>query len=211
MENYVKRMFACLSYIAVGAFLLSITASAALICPTTASTNTDCGFIITIAADGSITGAAVPGAEPYDGSSASGGDDVLVGVINNMTTAFTGSIPLLGSNGIEGIFNFDGDGICAPSVAATFATPYCTATQISSGSYEGPLNTFSNIQTVSVINDSGNVDIAGLGAGATTFFSLENSPSELSITVGGTPEPATFGIIGIGLTALYFVRRRANA
>jgi len=209
MKNYMKA-FAFLAHIAVGTVLMSLTASAALVCPTTSSTNTDCGYLITIAANGSITGAAVAGAEPYDSPSASGGDDALIGVINHMTTAFTGTIALTGSGNGGGIFEFDGDGICNVSTLTTpGSTGYCAS---ASTGYEGPLNTFSNIHSVSVTDDSGNVNITGLGAGQSTYFSLESAPNGINISVSsGTPEPATFGLIGLGLTGLYFIRRRAKA
>src|SRR5665213_4563429 len=64
------------------------------VCPTTVSTNTDCGFIITIGPGGSISGAAVPNANPYDGS-----DDALVGVVNNSGLPYTGSFSITASYG----------------------------------------------------------------------------------------------------------------
>ena len=166
------------------------------ICPTTANTNSDCAFILTIASGGSVTGAAVPGASAYDGS-----DDALVGVVNNSGSIFSGSIQLTGSGNGGGIFAFDGDGIC------TYTNdPYCaTATT----GYEGPLNTFANINPGGT---AGDVVISGLADGATTFFSLESSPDSINqgggIVVGGIPEPTTFLLLGSGLAGLFLARRK---
>ena len=55
----MKKMFLAL----LGTALASSMAYGA-ICPTTTSTNSDCGYILTIASDGSITGAPVVGANP---------------------------------------------------------------------------------------------------------------------------------------------------
>ena len=185
--------------------------SASTICPTTFNTNTDCGYMVTINADGSITGAVVAGANPYDGA-----DDALVGVVNNSAGVFNSSFTLSSSS--SDIFGFDGDGIC------TFIGPggsepsslgsYCTISQASGvdpGDYQGPLNTFSNIMN---FNETGTVNIAGLGAGQTTFFSLEGAPADIGggiIVTGGTPEPSTWLLLagGLGLVA-YLGRRRKS-
>ena len=110
----MKRILGTLAFVLVGAGL----ASAAPICPTTSNTNTDCGYILTIGAGNTITGAAVLGAAPYDG-----GDDALVGVINHSGATFTGTISLSGTGNGGGIFAFDGDGICTfigPGAASVF-------------------------------------------------------------------------------------------
>lgn len=178
--NLVSR-FAPLFAVAV--LLVAGNARAANICPTTLNTNSDCGYILTIGAGGVITGAPVTGAAPYDGS-----DDALIGVQNNSGAAFTGAISLSGSGNGGGIFAFDGDGIC------TFIT--CTWSHTTG--YEGPLNTFSGINSAGT---SGLVDITGLAAGGTTYFSLEGSPASISITnVGGsTPEPSSMILMATGL------------
>ena len=156
----------------------------AAICPTTVNTNTDCGYILTIGPGGVVTGAAVAGANPYDGS-----DDALIGVINNSGSVFSGSIHLSGSGNGGGLFGFDGDGICAYVTAS-----YCNT---AATGYEGPDNTFANY----VADDTmGDVVFSSLGVGATSFFSLEGSPASINITPGGqTPEPSSFLLLGTGV------------
>ena len=177
----------------------SITLTAATVCPTTANTNTDCGYIITIGPGGVLSGAPVPNANPYDGS-----DDALIGVINNSGSTYNGSITLIGSGNGGGIFAFDGDGICTFTNAA-----YCAT---AATGYEGPLNTFANITTTTVTDDTGDVVFSGLAAGGSTYFSLESSPSSIGIVVvGSAPEPASMAILGTGLVSLFLVRKRLKA
>ncbi|HUX46013.1 MAG TPA: PEP-CTERM sorting domain-containing protein [Terracidiphilus sp.] len=193
----MKRLFSALACLAV--LCLAPAAFASSICPTTGYTNTDCGYLITINADNSITGAPVAGANPYDGV-----EDALVGVVNKSSSTFTGSIHLT-ATGID-IFYFEGDGICTYTGDA-----YCST---AATGYEGPLNTFSNINNISF--DSGDVNITGLaGLGGTTFFSLEEAPSSFgnSLVVGNVvPEPGTWALAGTGLLCLFgliiFDRRR---
>jgi hypothetical protein len=148
----------------------------------------------------------VAGANPYDGA-----DDVLVGVQNLSGSTFTGSFTVTGSGNGGGLFAFDGDGICAYTGLA-----YCAT---AATGYEGPLNTFSAIKTTTVFDDTGTVNITGLAAGGTTYFSLESAPSTINggtgpgITGGnGAPEPATsllfVGALGAGFA---FARRRLRA
>jgi hypothetical protein len=185
----LRTSFFRLSILSVASLVFASLAAASSICPSTASTNTDCGFVFTIGPGGSISGSPVyvsPGVigAPYDGS-----DDALIGVINHSGAIYTGSFNITGSGNGGGLFAFDGDGIC------TFvAAPYCATAPTG---YEGPLTTFSNINANGT---SGTVNIAGLGIGATTFFSLEGSPASITPTIG--PEPGTTVLLGAGLLLL---------
>lgn len=158
------------------------------ICPTTVNTNTDCGFVITIGPAGALTGTAVPGANPYDGN-----DDALIGVVNNSGSVFSGSIHLTGTGNGGGLFAFDGDGICTFTSAS-----YCTTAPTG---YEGPDNTFANYTTDPT---TGDVVFSNLGIGATSFFSLESSPSSIAggggigLPGGQTPEPGSIILLGTG-------------
>src|SRR6185312_8146610 len=103
----------------------------------------------------------------YDGS-----DDALIGVINNSGSVYTGSFTLTGSGNGGGLFDFENDGICTFSFTGN---GYCTASQTNGTDpqdYYGPLSTYTNIGTTSVFHDTGTVNITGLAAGASTFFSL---------------------------------------
>lgn len=199
-------------YLLVMAFMLAGlgglapgSAKAALVCPTTTNTNSDCGFVITIGAGGAISGAAVTGAAPYDGS-----DDALVGVVNSSGSVYTGSFTLTGSGNGGGLFAFDADGICSYTSAA-----YCSSAPTG---YEGPLNTFTSISSG---GNSGTVSFAGAGiaVGGSSFFSLEGSPASIAMAGGigtpGTPgstvpEPATFAILSVGLVGLMSARLRRS-
>ena len=166
------------------------------ICPTTGSTNSDCGFILTIGPGGTLTGALVlvsgNPAAPYDGS-----DDALVGVVNNSGGVFTGSLSLSGSGNGGGIFAFEGDGICT-YISCSWSHPT---------GYEGPLNTFASINSNGT---AGNVVITGLGAGATTYFSLEGSPASIQSGggLGSVPEPSSLMLMASGLAGMAGVIRR---
>ena len=173
--------------------------SASTICPSTTFTNTDCAFLITIGAGGSIVAAPVAGAKPYDSAS---GDDSLVGVINNSGATFTGSIHLTGFGNGGGLFQFDGDGICKFTLAA-----YCGG---AATGYEGPINTFANITSSGGhLANNGDVVITGLADGKTTYFSLESDPDSINRGGGiGVPEPTSVVLLSSIVGYLYFVRRR---
>jgi hypothetical protein len=188
----MKKIWSVLAGVVVLGAVSSMSASP--ICPNTVNTGSaDCGAIITINAGGSPTFALVAGGLPYDGS-----DDVLIGVVNNSGAVFTGAITLVGSGNGGGLFAFDGDGICTFTNAAYCAT---AATK-----YEGPLNTFSGITTTSVFDDTGTVNITGLAAGATTYFSLESDPRTIVGTF--TPEPATLFMLAGGMLCLIGLARK---
>ena len=135
-------------------FTLSGTLWAGSVCPSTSNTNTDCGYVITLNADGSLTGAAVSAADPYDGN-----DDALIGFVNNTSSIYNGSFTLSGTGNGGGLLAFDGYGICVYAAAS-----YCSTALTG---YEGPLNTFSDINEVA---DTGTINIAVLQLGILHSF-----------------------------------------
>jgi uncharacterized protein (TIGR03437 family) len=176
------------------------TGPSTTVCPTTSNTNTDCGFIITIGPNGAITGAPVPNAQPYDG-----GDDTLVGVINNSGKPYTGSFTITASAFGTGVFALEGDGICVYIGPGAFQPSpmgaYCSANDVRGldpGDYEGPIAKFSNITTKFAFNDTGTVTITGLASGASTFFSLEGPPAAIQAS-GGIPITQPLTVTGANL------------
>jgi hypothetical protein len=163
-------------------------ATAGTICPAGSGSNpflhspdnaaTGCNVVITIAVGGGIT-TVVTDSTPYEES-----EDILVGVLNNNTTALS-TLNLSGS----GIFGFDGDGICTFTFVGS---SYCTASQTSGtdpGDYQGPTSTFSNFSS----GNSGTVNFSPAipANGGSSYFSLEGIPtSSLGASTGPTPTPA---------------------
>ena len=126
---------------------------------------------------------------PYDGS-----DDTYIGVVNNYSKS-VGSLNL-SSSGAD-IFGFDGDGI------DTYGAP---GNSTDTTGYGGPMSYFTNINAALT---SGTVNfIGGLGAGAQTYFSLEEPLDTATfrggggITTGGVPEPATWAMMVLGVAGI---------
>ena len=186
--------------------------AAASICPSTSNTTTDCDFVITVAANGSISVATVPGSTPFnspvtfsDGSFDPGGDASLVGVVNNYSLGLT-SLTLKGQGADLGIFDFTSNGICMYSDAA-----YCDTAP---SGYEGPTSTFSNLQANS--NQLTTIGTVGflppLGPNMSTYFALEDSAADINANGGltvlsstfanATPEPSSAALLVAGLTAV---------
>jgi len=167
---------------ATTACLAAAPAYAASPCPSFGQ-DTDCGYLITINPDGSITGAPSTTQGPYDGS-----EDTLVGVVNNSPNAVT-SLSLSGSN----IFGFDGDG------EASY-----TGTSYGPTGYEGPNTSFTITDS-----DNGMVNFLMGGVapnGGTAWFTLEENLATISggvtVTAGGVPEPASWAMMLVGFAAM---------
>ncbi len=187
------------------------------------SSATGCNVVITINADRS-TSVVLKDAAPYDLSS--NGDDMLIGVVNNSSSTVP-SITLSGSS----IFGLENDGICNYSfVGNTYCLTNAPGGTSSTGTlgsgnngvdpydYYGPMTTFTIANS-----GSGTVNFSPvLTPGASTYFSLEGSPStSLAITVApgisgpvGTPSLSVWAGILLGTLlmgySLTILRKRAQ-
>ncbi len=125
---------------------------------------------------------------PYDGA-----DDTLVGIVNQSSSPIFGVT--ITSQVQPPIFQFDGDGICTYATGGLVGIgggftgdSYCSTAQLNGtdpGDYEGPINTFGNINSTQT---TGTVvfPAPGLAPGASTYFSLENTPTAAQLSGGGT-------------------------
>ena len=175
------------------------------ICPTTSFNNsgadpTGCGVLITVGTSGATI--TVTSTGPFDGV-----EDTTVGVINNSLHPLT-SLTLMATDA-SGAFGFEDDGI------ETFQA--VNGVVIGSGgasTYEGPTSTFN----MAGVDASGGGTLIvnfspGIAVGGNSYFSLEGDPATAGggITVGGVPEPGTFGALAAGLLGLVgLVRSRSS-
>jgi hypothetical protein len=145
--------------------------------------------LITFNANNSITTTTPNGATSYD----NGGDDILVGIINNTKKPIS-SVTLTGTTVP---FGFDGDGACDPTWTFAGGNP-CGATTSGYG-HDGV--TFSGI---SPDLSTGTVDFAGgIAPGGSNWFSLEG-PVSLNLKV--VPEPGTLLLFALGAGLLGTIR-----
>jgi hypothetical protein len=159
-----------------------------------------CNVLITFNADGSITTTFPNAAISYD----NGGDDNLVGIVNNSGHSLT-NVTLTGTNTP---FGFDGDGACDPTWTfgpnGAGGTSPCGTTTSGYG-HQGV--TFSAIASNF---DTGTVNFAGgISTGSTNWFSLEG-PVDLNLKVNPTPEPGSVMLFGsiLALTGWQIRKRR---
>ncbi len=171
-----------------------------------------CQFLIDVSASGT-TIQQDPNQGPYETS-----DDALIGIKNDSSDPIS-AIPL--SSPGSDLFGFDGDGICTPGAPpvpsgcvpapgspadttcngpstcafpappgepAGYTEPGAPSGSTQNG-YEGPTTWFSN---VSPDTSTGQVNFSpALLPGQSTFFSLEEPPSLMTLAAGSTPQGAT--------------------
>jgi hypothetical protein len=137
-------------------------------------------------------------------------------VVNNSAQALA-SFTLSGSGASAGIFDFSFNGICAYTDAA-----YCGT---AAAGYEGPTTTFGGLEsTILFETNKGTVTFdPTLASGASTYFSIEDSASDINANGGlavsdltfapgtATPEPAGLALSGLGVSALSLFRRKRPA
>jgi len=176
--------------------------------------NGGCNVLITFAANGSITTTHPNTQGFYD----IGGDDNLVGIVNNLGASITSFF--LSSGGA--IFNFDGDGVCGTlSNGSGGGVPGYTASNGSMATLCGTSDPSGYLpQGITKTGGDifqGTVNFAGgIPSGQAAFFSLEG-PVDQNLfvgppTTGGTPtvpEPTSLLLLGTGILA--FARRMRKA
>jgi hypothetical protein len=127
-----------------------------------------CGVVITISASGAATITTLPppdNGNPYDGT-----EDTLVGIQNNSGGSL-GSITLSSGNPI---FGFDADGPCDTA----YHTPQYSWCSTAVYGYEGPDNTFTNINPTTFATGTVNFTTP-IPNGGSTWFALEGPPSSI--------------------------------
>lgn len=132
--------------------------------------DTGCALLIIIHPGGTLSVVGDPNLGPYDGS-----DDSLIGVLNQSGQTVN-SIALTTNTDA---FGFENDGLCTYSFLGSGGCPF------GSTGYEGPNTSFSNISPDSA---SGTVNFTGgLGAGTSTYFSLEEALTPASFSPDDKP------------------------
>jgi hypothetical protein len=110
-----------------------------------------------------------PSVGPFDG-----GDDTLVGIVNDSSAAVK-AVTVSGPG--SGLSGFDGDGICSGAYGTWTGSSGCP---YGSTGYEGPGTSF---VTTASLPDSAEVDFtAGLAPGKQAYFSLEGALATATLT-----------------------------
>ncbi len=140
-----------------------------------------CEILLVVNPDQSISVLGDSSVGPYDG-----GDDTLVGILNNSSAAIA-AITVSGPG--SGLAGFDGDGICTYAVGGASGSgftgdSYCSSQQVAGtdpGDYAGPGTSFTLDPSS---QDHVEVDFAGhgLSAGSSAYFSLEGALTAAVVT-----------------------------
>jgi hypothetical protein len=152
---------------------------------------TGCGALVTFTTDTSGNLVATV-TTPVNGNPYDGAEDTLVGIQNN-SGATLNSIDL--SSSTTPVFGFDGDGICQFS-GGTLGVLSRDCFANGTTGYEGPNNTFTNINsgfTTGTVNFT-----TPIGPNGTAWFALEGQPSSVSSVSASSfttpPQPITQGV-----------------
>jgi hypothetical protein len=215
MKNYAIMAAGLLALAALPAFAGPISFPE---CPAVGNDTSGCELLITVTAVQGIPGigrvataftvtTSSPDLGPFDGT-----DDTLIGVLN-MSSDTLDKVFFTVAPG-TGTFAFDGDGACkgAGTPLASIYSPGPTAAQCLNGQYwttDAMDYASIHVTFLSFNLAKAGIFIGNLPSGESTWFSLPGAITANQITVASaTPEPASLVLIGIGLSALYFKRRR---
>jgi|GEM_PF-5116957 len=154
-------------------------------CPAVGA-DTSCAILIDVTPSGTKF-LGDPSQGPYDSA-----DDTLVGIVNQSGNPLIYGVTITSPLSTP-VFGFDGDGICTYATGGTTGggftgDGYCSPAQLSGtdpADYQGPINAFGAINSTQT---TGTVIFPspGLAPGASTYFSLENTPLASQLSGGGT-------------------------
>ena len=156
-------------------------------CPAVNS-DSSCAILLVVNPDGSVSILQDASQPPFDKpKGTAGAEDTLVGVQNNSGI----TVPSISvGSATQTLFGFDNEGLCTYPFTGN---GYCTATPKPATGYEGPDSTFT---AISVDKKRGTVNFTdpggGLPAGASTYFSLEETLTQANFGTGAASS-LTFG------------------